>query len=152
MFYGNILIMLEKTAKRARELFESDLYCAESVLLAITEAKGIESDLIPKIATGFCSGMARTGGLCGAVSGGMMALNLETGRNTSDVPVDDNYAVVQNFLTAFEEKFGSTNCMELTECDLNTEEGQIAFEENNRIVQCLEYVEEATRMAMGLME
>lgn len=144
--------MIDKTAKKARELFESDLYCAESVLVAITEAKGIESELIPKIATGFCSGMARTGGLCGAVSGGMMALNLETGRNNSDTSVDDNYSVIQNFLTAFEEKFGSTNCMELIECDLGTEEGQIAFVENNRKAQCLDYAGEATRLAMGFME
>ena len=137
--------MENNAPKRARKFFESELYCAESVLLAISEAKGIESDLIPKIATGFCSGMARTGGLCGAVSGGMI------GRNSAKVPVDDNYAVIQKFLAAFEEKFGSTNCMELTECDLNTEEGQTAFEENNQKAQCLDYVEWATRMAMVLM-
>lgn len=143
--------MENNAPKRARKFFESELYCAESVLLAISEAKGIESDLIPKIATGFCSGMARTGGLCGAVSGGMMGLNLTTGRRSADVPVDENYAVIQKFLAAFEEKFGSTNCMELTECDLNTEEGQTAFEENNQKAQCLDYVEWATRMAMVLM-
>jgi len=144
--------MKNNVPKRARDLFDSELYCAESVLLAISEAKEIESEFIPKIATGFCSGMARTSGLCGAVSGGMMGLNLAIGRSNSDVPVDDNYAVIQNFLTAFEEKFGSTNCMELVECDLATEEGQLAFVENNRKAQCLDYVEEATRIAMGLME
>jgi dihydrofolate reductase len=37
------------------------------VLLAIAESQGIQPDLIPRIATGFCSGISRTGGMCGAV-------------------------------------------------------------------------------------
>ena len=43
-------------AQRSEELFQSGWYCAESVLLAIAEAHGIESEIIPKIATAFCSG------------------------------------------------------------------------------------------------
>ena len=50
--------MSNETSQRSRELFDSGFYCAESVLLAIAESQGIESDLIPRIATGFCSGIA----------------------------------------------------------------------------------------------
>jgi hypothetical protein len=49
--------MSHDVARRSRELFESGFLCAESVLLAVSEAEGVRSDLIPKIATGFCSGM-----------------------------------------------------------------------------------------------
>ena len=72
--------MNDQAPKRSRELFNSGFYCAESVLMAIAESRGIRSDLIPRIATGFCSGMARTGGQCGAVSGAMMGISLATGR------------------------------------------------------------------------
>jgi C_GCAxxG_C_C family probable redox protein len=140
--------MTENVAQKSKELFQSGYYCAESVLLAIAEEKGIESDLIPKIATGFCSGMARTGGVCGAVSGAMLALNLVTGRSTPEESIEENYVSIRELLNSFEEKFGSTNCMELVECDLGTEEGQKFYEENNRFVQCLEYVGEATGMAL----
>jgi len=62
--------MTERVSQKSRELFDSGFYCAESVLLAIAGHKGIQSDLIPGIATGFCSGMSRTCGMCGAVTGG----------------------------------------------------------------------------------
>ena len=50
--------------KIAEKAFASGLYCAESTLISLAEAQGIESDLLPGIATGFCSGMARTCGTC----------------------------------------------------------------------------------------
>jgi hypothetical protein len=56
--------MNEQASQRSVELFRSGFFCAESVLLAIAESQGIESDLIPRIATGFCSGISRTGGAC----------------------------------------------------------------------------------------
>ena len=110
----------------------------------------IESDLIPRIATGFCSGMARTTGVCGAVSGGMMAINLQSGRSSPEQSLDENYAQIQEFLEAFKDKFGAINCLELTGCDLGTDEGQKSFLENNCIARCNQFVEEATRLAIDL--
>ena len=107
--------------------------------------------MIPKLATGFCSGMARTSKQCGAVSGGMLAINLLTGRSSPEESVDKNYAVIQKFLQTFEDRFGSTNCKELIECDLGREEGHIKFIDNDKIYQCYEYVEEATRWVMDLI-
>lgn len=95
--------------------------------------------------------MARTSNQCGAVSGGMLAINLLTGRNSPQDSIDENYALIQEFLHTFENKFGSTNCKALIECDLNTEEGQLRFRENDKIMQCYEYVEEATRLVLDLI-
>lgn len=94
--------------------------------------------------------MARTTGLCGAVSGGMLAINLQSGRSSPEQPMDENYAQIQKFLQAFEHKFGATNCQELIGCDLGTEEGQKAFGENNCIDLCNQFVEEATRLAIEI--
>jgi len=58
--------------KSAEEAFASGLYCAESVVLALAKAQGVESDLLPKVATAFCSGMSRTCGTCGALTGAIM--------------------------------------------------------------------------------
>jgi C_GCAxxG_C_C family probable redox protein len=73
--------MSEQASQRSIELFTSGYFCAESVLMAIAESQGIQSDLIPKIATGFCSGIARTGSICGAVCGAIM---VETDRITRE--------------------------------------------------------------------
>jgi C_GCAxxG_C_C family probable redox protein len=144
--------MIDTVARRGGELFDSGLYCAESVLQAIAESKSIKSDLIPKIATGFCSGAARTCRTCGAVSGGVMAISLFFGRRSPSDSVEQIYAIVQKFLDAFEDKFGSTNCKELTGCDLGTDEGQKFFEENKIVIKCHDYTVEATRIALSLIE
>lgn len=111
----------EDVGKRAEELFgKSGLHCAESVLKAVSELAGIDSPLIPKIATGFCGGMARTDGLCGAVSGGVMALSMIFGSSSTDVPADKTYSNVQKFLSEFVNEHGSRNCSELAGYDLST--------------------------------
>ena len=120
--------------------------------MAVAESQGIESDLLPKIATGFCSGLARTGGICGALTGGILALNLLTGRSEPGAPVDENYALVGELIEQYEEKFGSTNCKELTGVDLGTEEGRVKFREKNQITNCLNYAEEITRMVLSLAD
>ena len=144
--------MIENTANRSKELFKSGLYCAESVLLSIAEAKGIESPLIPRIATGFCSGISRSFNLCGAVSGAIMAISIFTGRDTPEESVEHCYSLIQELLTRFTEKFESSNCYELIKCDLNTAEGQKIFVENNLEVKCLQFAEDATRIAFELID
>lgn len=144
--------MIEKMSKRSRELFESGYCCAESVLIAISESKNIRSDLIPQIATGFCGGMAHTCGPCGAVSGAIMGINLITGRNSQGESNEENYTVIQKFIEGFNEKFESINCYDLTGCDLDTPEGQKTFMDENIIERCLDYAEEATRIALTVLE
>lgn len=120
--------------------------------MAVAESQGIKSDIIPKIATGFCSGLARTGGLCGALSGGIMALNLLTGRSDPGTPVEENYVRVGELINQYKDKFGSINCKELTGVDLGTDEGQAQFREKNQKANCLNYAEEITRMVLSLAE
>ena len=144
--------MIHRASRRSGKLFSSGFYCAESVLLAIAESKGINSELIPKIATGFCSGMSRTCGLCGAVAGAIMGLNLVTGRTSPNHDIEKNYTAVRRLTELFEEQFGSTNCKQLTGCDLGTQEGQEIFKANKLRDQCKKYTEEATRIAMLLID
>jgi C_GCAxxG_C_C family probable redox protein len=118
--------------------------------LAVAESQGIQSDLLPKVATGFCSGIARTGGQCGALSGGIMALGLLTGRSEPGAPVEDNYNQVQELVRKFKDEFGSINCQKLTGVHLGTKAGQDEFREKKQIKYCLNYVEEITRTVLEL--
>jgi hypothetical protein len=56
--------MSEQAPQHSLELFSSGFFSAESVLLAIAESQGIQSDFIPRIAIGFCSGLSRISGMC----------------------------------------------------------------------------------------
>jgi C_GCAxxG_C_C family probable redox protein len=143
--------MSEQAPQRSRELFRSGFFCAESVLQAIAESQGIHSDLIPRIATGFCSGISRTGGMCGAVSGAIMGIDLVAGRNSPAESLEVNYALVQKLIDQFEKQYGSVNCRQLLGCDLATEAGQCYFVENHLMKSCLQYAEGATSMALALI-
>ena len=52
----------------------------------------------------------------------------------------------------FENKFGSTNCKALIGLDLGTEEGLKKFLLENKIEQCKNFTEEATRIAVSIIE
>lgn len=121
------------------------------MLLAVSESKNIRSDLIPRIATGFCGGIARTSNICGAVSGAVMALNIFYGRNDPGMSPEKNYAKVRELVAMFEARFGTVNCRDLTGCDLSTPEGQSAFKANHTIARCKHFSQEAARMAAQII-
>jgi Putative redox-active protein (C_GCAxxG_C_C) len=81
-----------------------------------------------------------------------MAISLFTGRKSPSESVLPAYDTVRKLLELFEARFGSTNCRDLTGCDLGTDEGQNYFKSNNLIDQCRQYTEESTRIAMLLIE
>jgi C_GCAxxG_C_C family probable redox protein len=89
--------------------------------------------------------------MCGAVSGGIMALGLCHGRKRPDESRDKCYTSVQKLLRMFEDRFGSTNCRELTGFDLGTKKGRREFKAQNTIEKCREFTEEATRMTMSII-
>lgn len=139
---------------RARAFFAdaAPLLCAESVLLAVSEALGVASPLIPRLATGFCSGLARTSGPCGALSGGVMALGLALGRGSGRESLDPAYAAVQEYLEYFRATFPAEDCLGLTGCDLGTPEGQRCFrdtEAKQRV--CLPVVEAAAAQVARML-
>ncbi len=120
-------------------------------MLAVAEHENIHSDLIPRIATGYCSGIARTGGMCGAVSGAILAIGLRLGRNEPANDIDPCYQATREFLQCFEGKFGGLACLELTGVDLGTPEGQAAFRSRGQIEMCTNYVGEATEMVVAII-
>lgn len=67
-------------ADRAVAGFRGGYNCSEAVLITLAEHLGIKSDAIPAVASGFGGGIGRTGEICGAVAGGVMALGLAVGR------------------------------------------------------------------------
>jgi C_GCAxxG_C_C family probable redox protein len=117
----------------------------------VAESKGVQSDLIPRIATGFCGGISRTSGICGAVSGAILALNIFYGRMDAGTSTDASYAKVQAMVSLFERQFGTTNCTALTGCNLATAEGQRIFKANNTIERCKHFSQEAVKMVLTLI-
>ncbi len=142
---------IQEIEARAAQLFDQGHYCAESVLQALAEASGHADRLPAGIACGFCSGMARTAGPCGALSGAVMALGLESGRSEPGQSVEHNYHQVQRLIGQFEERFGSSNCGDLLNCHLGTAEGQARFREQRLGTRCREFTLAAAGIAATIL-
>jgi C_GCAxxG_C_C family probable redox protein len=143
--------LASKVRKSAESSFASGLFCAESVLLALAKAQGIENELFPKMASGFCSGMARTCGTCGAVTGAIMGLGLALGRSQPSQSIQSVYAATQRLIDEFEREFGSRDCHVLLGCDLGTSEGQATFREKKLGERCTHYTGRAAEIAASIL-
>lgn len=118
----------------------------------MAESKGIKSDLIPKIATGFCGGVSHTDGICGAISGGILAINMIDGRSQMSDPREKVESKVQKIISEFDKKFCSTHCYKLTGCDLRTEEGQEKYDIEEKYELCGDFVRKATKSTLELLD
>jgi C_GCAxxG_C_C family probable redox protein len=123
------------------------------VLLAVAEKHKIQSDLIPGIASGFCGGMSRTDGLCGALVGGVMALGMLHGRKSSEDSPKMIYALSERLVRDFEKELGSRNCSDILGCDISTREGEAAFKAKNLMkTVCLGATVKAADLVMRVLE
>ena len=121
--------------------------------MAVAEKHNIQSDIIPAIATGFCGGMSRTAGLCGALVGGIMALGILFGRNSSTDSPKKIFALSERLVRDFEKQFGSRNCSDLLGCDISTREGQAVFEAKKLgKTLCLDITVKTTELVMQVLE
>jgi len=139
----------DEARERAEQSFASGLYCAESVVLAVAESQGLDSGLLPRAATAFCSGMSRSCGTCGALTGAVMGVSLALGRSSPDESVQLAYSATQRLIGEFEREFGSRECRTLLSgCDLNTTEGQAMFQEQDLGQRCMRYTGKAAEIAV----
>lgn len=142
----------EEASNTATQLFADGYFCAESALLAIAKNQGLDSPLLPKMATGFCSGMARTCGTCGALTGAMMGGSLALGRSQTGESVEPCYTAIQQLIQGFEDRFGSRDCQTLLDgCDLNTPAGQAMFKQQQLGQRCREITGKTTELAINVI-
>jgi len=94
--------------------------CAQSVLSACGTYTGLDQNTATSIAAGFGGGV-RSGEICGAISGAVMAIGLieQDKRRVA--------ALARQCVDSFREKFGCVRCMELKQnrvsCDALIEYG-----------------------------
>lgn len=142
-----------KTVGVAAETYKNEGFkCAESVVLALAEKQGVSNDLIPKIATVFCSGMARTCGTCGALTGAMMGISIGLGRSTTTESAEPSHNATRRLIAEFESEFGAKDCHVLLGCDIGTREGQAFFKENNFKQRCTGYTRRAAEIAANILD
>jgi C_GCAxxG_C_C family probable redox protein len=146
--WGPAMASLKRIIDKAESRFSEGYNCAESVLLTLSEYESMKSPLIPKIATPFGGGIARSASICGCVTGALMAIGMRHGRRRAAEDKLKAYAVATGFMTEFERRFGSLVCYELIGCDFRTPEGQKRFEEL-RESRCTNFVKAAVEIVLS---
>jgi len=118
----------------AVDKFLTGYNCAQAVLYSFCDDLPFDKDAALRLATGFGAGMGRKQEVCGAISGGILAIGLKRGRGERQdrTLTEETYRKVRELMARFEARHGSCLCRTLLNgCDLNTPEGQRYFKEND---------------------
>jgi len=126
--------------------------CCESVLLALKDHLGVESDLIPKIGTGIGAGVSLNGLLCGSISSVAIAIGLKYGRTSAEQNPQPTWQMVDKYVKEFKERFGHVNCRQLTGLDLKTEEGLREYFQKVHDYACAARIRYAVKKALEILE
>jgi len=141
---------VDEVTRNALGHFHAGHNCAQSVLLAMAGYWKIDSELIPRIATPFGGGIGRYGSVCGALTGGVMAIGLKHG--TNDPSMEKRlgaYDRARTLCQQFQTKHGSILCRELIGYDLSKpEELEQARQANVIKEKCEKYVQNVIEMLL----
>lgn len=128
---------VEEGVAHSRECWQRGFNCAESVLIGACHVQGVELTIqARRMATPFGGGVGRSEDICGALSGGILAIGVALGRSE---PAEDNlrsYDAARELHDWFERQFDSTECATLNKGDFKSPEHR---------TRCGRYVEEAAR-------
>lgn len=98
-------------------------------MLAVGKSVGFENGCAPRMASGLGGGIGHEGELCGALTGGVLAIGLHFG---SDNPQDKDakfrtYERSAEYVRRFAMANGAKRCRELTGVNLRSADGREAF-------------------------
>jgi C_GCAxxG_C_C family probable redox protein len=106
------------------DLMAQGASCAEAVLA------GVCPGAAPGAATGFGAGIGRLGGVCGCLTGGVLALGVRAGaREPGDEALKERvYAEARDLFRRFQVRFGATGCRELIGIDFLDDQDRVRYD------------------------
>lgn len=112
---------MENKKEKAMNLFENGCNCSQAVLLAFAEEFGLEKEKAIALSVPFGGGMSKQGKTCGCLSGALMVIGLQFGKDSTTMIANRgiSYTMGKAFIERFQAEFGATDCRELIQLDLN---------------------------------
>jgi C_GCAxxG_C_C family probable redox protein len=127
--YGNEE-SLDQVEKSVSGLMGKYHNCAQCTLAGIQQVTGLKDDGLAKASTGFAGGVAGMQSVCGALTGGILALGMKYGRDYSFLEGPPEAALkkqaeameqAERLAKWFEREFGTVLCKELRKKHMGTE-------------------------------
>ncbi len=144
----------QQIAEEAVRLFIDEGYsCSEAAALAAASGWGLDTSCLPRIATGFAGGIGHKSSICGALTGGVLALGLKHGRMSAQ-DIAAKYKTLElaaRYYDQFEIELGSSLCQQLCGCNLSTPAGRQKFkDEKVKTNICQKIVRRATEILVKI--
>ena len=141
--------MPSPSAEKAMRIFGAQkAHCAQAIFAAYGEQLGSEEvdfDTCMKIAAAFSGGISRTGNVCGALTGALMAIGL---KYSSAEKADE---IAGYLLKEFKSLNGTIICRELINHDLMKDEDVKHAFSTGAFDKCPKYVEDVTKILDKLL-
>lgn len=122
------------------------------MLLVLQQEMGLPSDTVPWVATPFAGGIGRSQSVCGALSGGVIAIGLSLAQKNlpRDKGVPEASQKARSLYESFRQGFGHTDCRNLTGFDFNQPGGYEAFRRSTkRDTGCKQYVSHVVKTLLS---
>lgn len=137
--------------EKAKRIFEEQkAHCAQAIFASYGEQLDLEKvdfDTCMKIASAFSGGIARSGNVCGAVTGALMTLGLKYGEDAQKVN-----GIAVKFFDEFKALNQSIICRELINNDLVTDDDLKQAYANGSFDNCSKFVEDAAMILEKFLE
>lgn len=131
-------ISLKKVQMDAENNFRAGFYCCEALMCAIRD--NFELDVpreVIAMSSGMAVGVGRSGCLCGALNGGIMALGMFFGRTEPDGPQDPKSIKCMELTKELHDWFKVANGKNATCCRVLTREFDMGRGEHKE--QCIRF-------------
>lgn len=105
---------MDKRVEKAVELHKNGYNCAQSVVCAFADEFGADMETTFRISEGFGGGIGDMQGMCGALSGAIMAVSLANSEGTENKKTKGKtYSAAKEMKKKFEGEIGSVICKEI---------------------------------------
>jgi C_GCAxxG_C_C family probable redox protein len=124
------------------------------VLGGFAERYQLSKNHATRLGCAFGGGIARSGRMCGAVTGALMVIGLAHGATAAEDQAsrEKTYAVTKELLRSFQERHGSMVCRELLGVDIGTPEGrESAMRKGLFRTRCPAFVRDAAEIAVMIL-
>jgi C_GCAxxG_C_C family probable redox protein len=146
--------MTSKQADEAVAAFKRGLSCSQAILSVYGRDLGVAPETAEKVASVFGAGVARTGEICGAVSGALMVIGLsQRPEDIQDASSREKvYAKARRFIEEFKARNASVHCTELVGYDLSDPK-QFAEAREKKVfaTRCSNLVRDAGEILEGIL-
>ena len=136
--------------------FTEGFNCAQSVLYSFSDHLQLDKKMALKLASGFGGGMGRKGEVCGAVTGGIIAIGTKYGSSDKNdfESKETSYKKTKELMDSFKKKQGTYLCRKLLDgCELTNKEGQKQFKKkdlkNKICIPCVKNAVEILESIVG---